>query len=230
MTPPEKPTFQGFNDDQRGLIRLPESFFSDLLPHIDDFNQLRLLLYMFWHLEQQETKVRYFRWMDLISDTLLCEMTQGQEALKNALDGLIAMGVVLKADLPWMDETYYFINGPQGRAAVSAIESGEWGSIAQERKPIQLTSQKPNIFQLYEENIGPITPLIADILKDDEKTYPTAWISDAIEIAVTRNIRNWKYIRAILNRWQTEGRGNDQYRRDNSQDPESYRKSWLNNE
>jgi len=230
MTSPKKLDFQGFNDDQRGLIRLPESFFCDLLPHIDDFNQLRLLLYMFWHLEQQETKVRYFRWRDFESDTMLCEMTQGQESLKNALEGLVAMGVVLKEDLPWMDETYYFINGPQGRAAVAAIENGEWGSTAQERKPIQLTPQKPNIFQLYEENIGPITPLIADIIKEDEKTYPPPWISDAIEIAVTRNIRNWKYIQAILDRWQKEGRGNEQNRRDNSQDPESYRKSWLSNE
>jgi len=230
VTSPEKPTFQGFDDDQRSLIRLPESFFSDLLPLIDDFNQLRLLLYMFWHLEQQEARVRYFRWMDFVSDTLLCEMTQGQESLKSALDNLVAMGVVLKADLPWMDETYYFINGPQGRAAVAAIENGKWTGIAQERKPIQLTPQKPNIFQLYEENIGPITPLIADILKDDEKTYPAAWISEAIEIAVTRNIRNWKYIRAILDRWQTEGRGNEQNRRDNSQDIERLKRSWLGNE
>jgi len=221
--------FQGFNDDQRSLIRLPESFFSDVLPFINDFDQLRLLLYMFWHLEQQETKIRYFRWRDFESDTKLCEMIMGQESLLNALEGLVSKNVVLQVDLPWMDETYYFINGSQGRAAAVALENGEWSESAKDRKPIQLTSQKPNIFLLYEENIGPITPMIADILKDDEKTYPTVWISDAIEIAVTRNIRNWKYIQAILNRWQKEGRGNDQYRRDNSQDPESYRKSWLNN-
>jgi DnaD/phage-associated family protein len=83
---------------------------------------------------------------------------------------------------------------------------------------------------MYEENIGPITPLMADVLKQDELTYPDVWISDAIEIAVTRNARNWKYIQAILNRWQSEGRGHEQNRRDNSQDPESYRKSWLGDE
>lgn len=230
MTTSEHSTFQGFSADQQGLVRLPESFFSEVLPLIDNLNQLRLLLYMFWHLEQQETKIRYFRWMDFVSDPLLCEMTQGEETLQNALEGLVALGVVLKADLDWMDETYYFINGPQGRAAVSAIENGEWRSFNEERKPIQLTAQKSNIFQLYEENIGPLTPLMADILKEDEQTYPLAWISEAIEIAVTRNARNWKYIQAILNRWQTEGRGNEQNRRDNSQDPESYRKSWLGNE
>jgi hypothetical protein len=64
----------------------------------------------------------------------------------------------------------------------------------------------------------------------DEATYPNAWINEAIEIAVKRNARNWKYVQAILERWQKEGRGNGQYRRDDSQDPESYRKSWLGQE
>jgi DnaD/phage-associated family protein len=230
MTSAKNQPFHGFSEDHQGVVRLPVRFFGDVLPLIEDLNQLRLLLYMFWHIEQQETKIRYFRWVDFVSDTLLCEMIIGEEALINALESLVSCGVVLKADLPWMNETYYFINGPQGRAAVSAIENGEWQSVNQERKPIQLTRQKPNIFKMYEENIGPITPLMADVLKQDELTYPDVWISDAIEIAVTHNARNWKYIQAILNRWQSKGRGNEQNRRDNSQDPESYRKSWLGDE
>jgi len=36
--------------------------------------------------------------------------------------------------------------------------------------------ERPNIFKLYEENIGPLTPLIADALKDAEKTYPPEWV------------------------------------------------------
>ena len=70
------------------------------------------------------------------------------------------------------------------------------------------------MFKLYEENIGPLTPLIADALKDAEATYAPQWIADAIELAVEHNKRSWKYCEAILKRWKEEGRGQKQNRRD----------------
>jgi DNA replication protein len=220
-------SFGGFREDNLDLVRLPAAFFSQLLPNIEDIAQLRLLLYLFWHNEQQESKVRYFRLDDLSADPALLRMIGNQEALKKALSDLEKLGALLRANLAWMDETYYFINGPQGRASVEAIEKGNWQENKPERNPIHLTGEAPNIFKLYEENIGPITPMMAEILKDDEATYPISWIEEAIQIAVTRNARNWKYVRAILDRWQNEGRGDEQNRRDHSQDPDRYRKSWL---
>lgn len=59
-------------------------------------------------------------------------------------------------------------------------------------------AQKPNLFKVYEQEIGAITPLIADALKDAEKEYPPGWVEEAIQIAVERNVRNWKYVRAVL--------------------------------
>jgi DNA replication protein len=221
------PSFSGFHSDNRDLIRLPEAFFTQLLPVIDDLPQLRLLLYFFWHLEQQESKVRYFKWEEMIADPALVRMVGGEEALQIALKALVDLGAVLKADLEWMNERYYFLNNPQGLAAVDAIQKGEWQGSTAERPAIQLTGEQPNIFKLYEENIGPITPMMAEILKEDEADYPSAWIEEAVRIAVTRNVRNWKYVHAILERWQKEGHGNGQNRRDDSQDPGSYRESWL---
>lgn len=230
MSDQEAHQFSGFQEDGLQAICLPERFFTGILPEIDDPEQLRLLLYMFWHSEKQEAKVPYFRLEDLLLDPALIKMTRDEEGLIQALKGLVDMGVVLQADLPWMEETYYFLNTPQGRAAVTAIDKGEWQTGKQDRMLIHLTPEQPNIFKLYEENIGPITPMMAEILKLDEATYPNSWINEAIGIAVTRNARNWKYVQAILARWQKEGRGNEQYRRDDSQDPESYRKSWLGHE
>ena len=74
--------------------------------------------------------------------------------------------------------------------------------------------ERPNIFKLYEENIGPLTPLIADALKDAEQTYPPEWVAEALEIAVKNNKRNWKYVEAILRRWKEEGHAKEQDRRD----------------
>lgn len=55
-----------------------------------------------------------------------------------------------------------------------------------------------NAFQIYEENIGPLTPIIADALNDDIKTYTEDWVKDAIQESAVSNKRGLKYIEAIL--------------------------------
>lgn len=227
MTSEPSPTFAGFPEDNTAFVRLPMVFFTQLLPQMDDLGQLRLLLYMFWHSEQQPGTVRYFRFIDFTSDPALMEMMDDKVGLRPALAGLVDLQAVLEAELDWMDEVYYFINTPQGRAAVHAIQSGAWQDFSQDRQAINLVDESPNIFELYEKNIGVITPMMAEILKEDEATYPASWIQEAIQIAVTRNVRTWKYVQAILKRWQTEGFGDEQNRQNDPQDPESYRKSWL---
>jgi DNA replication protein len=221
-----QPPFDGFLSEEE-FIRLPEGFFTRLLLRIDDPGELRLLLYLFWHLEKQERKVRHFKLEELTADPALIDMMGNDKNLMGALRRLIELGAVLEADFKWKDETYYFINTPQGQAAVSAIENGEWLDPGTDNPPIQMAGDQPNIFKLYEENIGAITPIMAEILKADEAAYPPGWIEEAIRIAVARNARNWKYVQAILERWQKEGHGNEQNRRDNSQDSISYRESWL---
>lgn len=72
------------------------------------------------------------------------------------------------------------------------------------------TPPAPNIYTLYEQNIGALTPLLADTLKDAEQTYPQPWIADAMLLAVKNNKRNWKYCEAILRRWNTEGKDDGQ--------------------
>jgi len=62
-----------------------------------------------------------------------------------------------------------------------------------------------NIFQLYEQNIGPMTPFMAEKLKAAEKEYPPDWIPKAFEKAVEQNVRKWAYIHRILENWRRDG-------------------------
>ena len=71
---------------------------------------------------------------------------------------------------------------------------------------IQVQVERPNIFVLYEQNIGFLSPLIADQLRDAADQYPPEWIEAAFREAVQHNKRKWSYISAILRRWETEGR------------------------
>ncbi|HUT96533.1 MAG TPA: DnaD domain protein, partial [Dehalococcoidales bacterium] len=81
----------------------------------------------------------------------------------------------------------------------------------------------PDIFSLYEQNIGMLTPMIAEELRDALKVYPENWINDAIKEAVSNNKRKWSYISAILERWTTEGRDDGTYRGDSKKtDPDKY--------
>jgi DnaD/phage-associated family protein len=63
----------------------------------------------------------------------------------------------------------------------------------------------PSVFQVYSNEIGLLTPFIADAIESWEKDVPPTWIVDAIHEAVSNNARNWKYIEAILKRWKAQG-------------------------
>ena len=61
------------------------------------------------------------------------------------------------------------------------------------------------ISKAYQSEIGMLTPIIADELKDAIDTYPSKWILDAVHEAAIQNKRGWKYILAILKRWHAQG-------------------------
>ena len=61
------------------------------------------------------------------------------------------------------------------------------------------------IAKLYEDNIGRLTSVIGERLKDIADKYPAGWFQEALKEAVKLEHRNLKYIEAILERWQVEG-------------------------
>ncbi len=56
--------FKGFPEGKAHLIPLPGQFFRELLPRIDSLAELKLLLYVFWRLEQMEGAFRFVRRLD----------------------------------------------------------------------------------------------------------------------------------------------------------------------
>lgn len=217
--------FPGFPDGKQRTTPVPNLFFSDLLPTIDHLAELKVTLYAFWALAQREGRVRYLREVDFLSDpVLLGGMAPTEQAAADAvLDGIeraVARGTFLHISIEGTTglQDLYFLNTEKGRAAVDGITRGEWRPNPDEEEPITLLAERPNIFVLYEQNIGALTPMIADELREAENTYPAAWIEEAIKLAVTNNVRRWKYIAAILERWRQEGRQDATNRRDSQRD------------
>lgn len=69
--------------------------------------------------------------------------------------------------------------------------------------------ERPNIYRIYEREIGPLTPMIATMLDEIDKTYPDGWFESACGEAVANNAHSLRYVQTILNRWQKEGFGHD---------------------
>ena len=234
--------FKGFPQGKVRLTPIPAAFFRDLLPDIDHLGELKVCLYAFWRLSYQEGAFRYLqpgdftrdeRFMHGLGDT----PEAARAALDDALERAVTRGTLLRAfiDLEDGEQALYFVNSPRGWEAVQAIARGEWRpsgqapkkALGQAAQPIEILDEVPNLFRLYEENIGPLTPLIADALREAEREYPIQWLEDAVRIAVENNARNWRYVEAILERWQEKGRDEQKDRRDTEKARRKYAE-WEN--
>jgi DNA replication protein len=201
----------GFPEESTTKICIPDQFFRHILLKIDKLDELRLTMYIFWRLEHIEGTFHYIRFSDLLKDSQLVQSVvkvpdRARSVLGIALRRAVKRGTLLQADLEGEQDKIICLNSPKGQALIKAVKRGEWQPSGEMNQPVEIFPEHPNIFQLYEANIGPLTPFLADALRDAENTYQQNWIEDAFRIAVERNKRNWHYIEAILHRWQEGGR------------------------
>ena len=224
---------KGFSGFPAGKVRftpLPNLFFSKLLPAIDDLAELKVTLHIFWLLHQKKGYLRYVSRQELDADGVLLGGLRGtgqgpEECLGQALERAVARGTLLHVTARQGDERddWYFMNTDAGRKAVEKIRRGELElEAAISPGEVRLEVERPNIFVLYEQNIGLLTPLIAEELRDAEKAYPADWIEEAFRIAVEHNARHWRYMRSILERWAAEGKDREKARRGPEEDRRRY--------
>jgi DnaD/phage-associated family protein len=181
------PTFNGFTSSET-FTAVPDTFFRELLSQIEDADELQATMFAIWRIEHQEGPVRFLRRADF-------------GGFASGVDKAVARGSLLEVRNEAGE--FFFLNSPRGRASVEAIQSGKFD-------PSQVTSAPPversNVFTLYEQNIGALTPLIADMLREAEKEYPSAWFEEAFQIAVAKNARHWRFVEAVLKRWKEKGK------------------------
>lgn len=221
------PGFPGFPEGRQRLTPVPEAFFRELLPAIDDLGELKLSLYAFYALAQREGRLRFLTRQQLAQDARLMRAlgeSQGEAnaALDAALARAVARGTLISASAGEPGPTLYFLNSERGRAAARGLASGAWSPAPEDLQGQVTLPDRPNIYSLYEQNIGPLTPMIADQLRDAERSYPARWIDEAMRIAVANNVRKWSYVQAILNDWQAKGRDEREDLRDTEADRRRY--------
>ena len=187
---------------------VPDPLLGPALGSIDNLDDLKGILRALWHLHRKKGALRYVTAVELASDPVL-QVSLGEEAIQRAMDQGARLGVLARGVAAGGSRTteVYVLNTEADRRALAAataaggLETADGPSFVSETP-----GPKSNIYALYEENIGMITPMVAEELKDAEDQYPQEWIEEALKEAVGHNKRSWRYVAAILKNWESQGK------------------------
>jgi len=203
--------FNGFPRDVKS-VPVPSPMFGVLLEVIDDFDELKLILRVIFLLHRKRGHPRDMTLGELLSDRILANALASlgrpdHERVKKALDKAIRHGIIDARVNDDIEKTRFSLHIQNRQTRYSGSNFGEHTSEDDEEKnPWLAEVARPNIFAQYEDNIGMLTPMVADELREAESHYPMSWIDEAFKEAVTQNKRSWRYVSRILERWDREGR------------------------
>lgn len=200
--------FAGFSTDK--LVGLPPELFSEVLPAITLASELKVTLQIFYRLSRQRGSPRRISWDDLLADRVLrkglralSKLRPPEELLAEGLEAAVARGTLLHLALPADGRVanWYLVNTPANRDWAAEMNLAR-AALAPNGEP----AERANLIGLYEQNIGLVTPMLVDELREAEERYPREWIEEAMREAVRANARSWRYIRKVLERWAANGR------------------------
>ncbi len=174
---------------------MPAPLLGALLAEITDEAELKCALRFLWHQAQVPGSPKRVPAERLLTDGALLAALGSAERVEHGVRLAVERGLLLEAD-GWL-----LLNTPRNRRGAGAPARARNGTAAHS------ASERPNVFQLYEENIGMLTPMVADELRAAEEEYPAGWVADAIHEAAAGNVRSWRYAAAVLERWKREGKG-----------------------
>ncbi|MCL4508406.1 MAG: DnaD domain protein [Chloroflexi bacterium] len=195
-------------------IRVPTEFWDRVLERSGDTLELKLVLRVIRIIASRPVGRKYVKKSDVRADKVLIRLAQtadsaaASNAVAAALERALAHGLLQQIPDPDAGEnTRIIVNIGQAYRHASSEGAAPvmTGATAESESPDK-DQAVATVFQLYEANIGLVTPLIADALSRAVERYPEEWIKDAVTIAVELNKRSWRYIQRILERWETEGK------------------------
>lgn len=216
---------------------MPNALLGPLLAEIDTLDELKCTLRVLGVVYQRRGRRPWATLEELLADRVLVhglrnEEGNAQEAITHGIKQAVERGTLfeVRRQSDGAEETLIFVNDEQGRRAAQRLDPKAKDPSLFEPSPSDGQAEyRPGIFTLYEENIGPLTPLLCDELKEAEVTYPKAWVDQAFREAVELQRRNWRYISRILERWAREGKGDGEPGRySKAADPKEYLRRYGN--
>lgn len=206
---PDHPRFDGFAA-AAPATPVPLALLRELAPQMTDPAELVVTLHALAALQRVRRFPRLIAAADLRAERPLLETLASlipdrpvDQALEDGLAAAVARGSLLRSAAP---NDWIALNSADGRRAMAhrAHRMAPTGPPASD--PRGPETDGPSIIRLYEDAVGPLPPSLVAELHEAAAAYPPDWITDAFAEAVEMNVRNWRYVRSILQRWQQEGR------------------------
>ena len=234
--------FSGFGRGMR-FTPVPNAILGPLLEQIQDVAELKVTLRSIGLFHRKRGSLQVAGLNEFLNDaTLLRGFRRAgknpRDEIRRGLELAVSRGALLMHQRDGDDESsqVFLLNTDAGRRILARWRQGagpgpgEQGAVQQEINE-EPTGAKPNIFALYEDNIGTLSPMLAEQLREAESAYTEDWINDAFQIAVAENKRNWRYIAGILRRWAAEGKDHGKPGRHSQKDSqqryvEAYQRRW----
>lgn len=209
-------TFTGF-PARMEFTPIPNPFLNQVMPELGDLVELKIALHALYVLYHKKGYPKYLTLSELLESPGVIKSLgvggkEAMEKLREKMDMASRQEVFIRLTVQEdeRDINLYLLNDERGRMAADQIRTGKIALSGVQVRGVSASHPEdtPNIFTLYEENIGLLTPLISQELSAAEKVYPAGWIEEAIKEAVRRNRRSWRYIARILENWATYGKDN----------------------
>jgi DNA replication protein len=197
-----------------GDVALPHAFFQEILPRVSDLSELKLLLFVAYFAAERRQKYGV-PLSDLTQPQVMRSIVgtsspePAEARLQRTMDKTVADGTIFRLKIRRCgDERAYFLPVSSANRELLDRLKGKESDASVELdlgKHVDVTVYRPNIFALYEQHLGPLNPLLAEQLRDAERSYPKSWIEQAIIEAVHYNKRNWRYVQTVLSQWEDSG-------------------------
>ena len=197
--------FTGFpsNTDQ---YPMPGPLFGVLLEEINSLEELKVIIRMIRMIQNKKGPIKSIRLTEILSDRILVNAIGEGSKIRKGLDSAVRRKVFLEVISNQGSRSFY-LNSPANQEYINKnnLDKQDWEL---DNEPWETSKKRSEIYLLYEQNIGLLTPIITEKIKEADDDYHSHWIKEAIDVAVSQNKRNWSYISAILIRWQSEGKEN----------------------
>ncbi len=197
------------------MIPVPVQLFTEILPKLHNETQLRATLYAWYAIASRGGGQRYVYLSQLLNDPVLLNWFThlgGKNGIRLGLEQSCRDRIFLELRI----DEHNKILAPNDESGIRLIADLKSDTTTRSNREDNLNTEAgyeksviSDVIKKYEDEIGLLTPVIAEMIAIAEQTYPTAWILEALDIAAQANARSWKYVSAILSRWKDEGKNND---------------------
>jgi DnaD/phage-associated family protein len=194
-------------------LRLPRPFFIDVVAATRDLAELKAVLYVL--ATEQQDGTPGVELSSLLQPDILRAIAPdvspepAESRVRLALERAVVNGALLQIRTRGRAgrSVRYLPNTAENRRLIDALRDGDVAASSALKVESGDTVEiyRPNAFAVYERWIGPLTPLVAEKLRDAERSYPREWIESALQIAAATGHHSWRYAEAILDRWEAEG-------------------------